>query len=82
MKNLKSGNNLSEILSIAEKDIRQQRTSLGVREAWELVLAAIKFKVPYITTLAATIAAARGIAACRKGHGRVKSLQRYHEDIG
>jgi carbamoyl-phosphate synthase large subunit len=44
--------------------------------------AAIKFKVPYITTTAAAIAAARGIAACRKGHGRVKSLQRYHGDIG
>ena len=44
--------------------------------------AAIKFKVPYITTTAAAVAAARGIAACRKGHGRVKSLQRYHEDIG
>jgi len=44
--------------------------------------AAIKFKVPYITTTAAAVAAARGIAACRKGHGRVKSLQRYHGDIG
>jgi len=43
--------------------------------------AAIKYKVPYITTLAAAIAAARGIAAFRKGHGKVKSLQRYHEDI-
>ena len=44
--------------------------------------AAIKFKVPYITTTAAAIAAAKGISACRKGHGRVKSLQRYHGDIG
>ena len=44
--------------------------------------AAIKFKVPYITTTAAAVAAAKGIAACRKGHGRVKSLQRYHGDIG
>jgi carbamoyl-phosphate synthase large subunit len=43
--------------------------------------AAIKYKVTYITTLAAAIAAARGIAAFRKGHGKVKSLQRYHEDI-
>jgi len=43
--------------------------------------AAIKYKIPYITTLAAAIAAARGIAAFRKGHGKVKSLQRYHEDI-
>ena len=44
--------------------------------------AAIRYKVPYITTTAAAIAAARGIAAFRDGHGRVKSLQRYHGDIG
>jgi carbamoyl-phosphate synthase large subunit len=43
--------------------------------------AAIKYKVPYITTAAAAIAAARGIAAYQQGHGRVKPLQRYHEDI-
>ena len=43
--------------------------------------AAIKYKVPYITTLAAALAAARGIAAHRKGHGTVRSLQSYHGDI-
>ncbi|MFC1579983.1 carbamoyl-phosphate synthase large subunit [Thermodesulfobacteriota bacterium] len=43
--------------------------------------AAIKYKVPYITTLAAAAAAAKGISAHRKGHGEVKSLQRYHADI-
>jgi carbamoyl-phosphate synthase large subunit len=43
--------------------------------------AAIKFKIPYITTTAAAIAAAKGIAAFRKGHGRAKSLQSYHADI-
>ena len=43
--------------------------------------AAIKYKVPYITTLAAALAAARGIAANRLGHGIVKSLQSYHADI-
>jgi len=42
---------------------------------------AIKFKIPYITTLAAALAAARGIAAKRRGHGTVKSLQDYHRDI-
>ncbi len=42
---------------------------------------AIKFKIPYITTLAAALAAARGIAATQKGHGMVKSLQDYHKDI-
>jgi len=42
---------------------------------------AIKFKIPYITTIAAALAAARGIKAVRRERGRVKSLQRYHEDI-
>jgi carbamoyl-phosphate synthase large subunit len=43
--------------------------------------ASIKYKIPYITTLAAAVAAARGIASFRKGHGKVKSLQNYHKDI-
>ncbi|MDD5712548.1 MAG: carbamoyl-phosphate synthase large subunit, partial [Smithellaceae bacterium] len=43
--------------------------------------AAIKYKVPYITTVAAAVAAAKGIIAFRQGHGRAKSLQRYHADI-
>jgi len=42
---------------------------------------AIKYKVPYITTLAAAAAAAKGIVAYRKGKPRVKSLQSYHADI-
>jgi carbamoyl-phosphate synthase large subunit len=43
--------------------------------------AAIKYKIPYITTLAAALAAAKGIVSVRKGHGRVKSLQEYHSEI-
>jgi carbamoyl-phosphate synthase large subunit len=43
--------------------------------------AAIKYGVPYITTLAAGLAAARGIAANRKGAGEVKALQKYHADL-
>jgi len=43
--------------------------------------AAIKYKVPYITTLAAAAAAAKGIAAYRKGKPKVKALQSYHTDI-
>ncbi|MFC1943236.1 carbamoyl-phosphate synthase large subunit [Chloroflexota bacterium] len=42
---------------------------------------AIKYKVPYITTLAAAAAAAIGIAASRKGKKKVKALQSYHSDI-
>jgi len=43
--------------------------------------AAIKYKIPYITTTAAAAAAVKGIAAVRKGHGRAKSLQNYHAEI-
>ena len=42
---------------------------------------AIKYKIPYITTLAAAVAAAEGIAAYRSGGSSVKSLQEYHADI-
>jgi carbamoyl-phosphate synthase large subunit len=42
---------------------------------------AIKYKVTYITTLAAAAAAAKGIAAYRNGKLEVKSLQSYHYDI-
>ena len=43
--------------------------------------AAIKYKIPYITTTTAAIATARGMAAVRRGRGRVKSLQQYHAGI-
>ncbi|HOT50012.1 MAG TPA: ATP-grasp domain-containing protein, partial [Candidatus Hydrogenedentes bacterium] len=44
--------------------------------------AAIKHKIPYITTTAAAIAAARGIAAYRQEKQQVRSLQEYHAGIG
>jgi carbamoyl-phosphate synthase large subunit len=43
--------------------------------------AAIKYKIPYITTLAGALAAARGIGDVRRGHGQVRSLQDYHAGI-
>ena len=43
--------------------------------------AAIKYKVPYMTTLAAAMATAKGISAYRQGKSGVKSLQSYHADI-
>ena len=42
---------------------------------------AIKYKVPYITTLSAAIAAVKGMAAYRKGETGVRSLQSYHAGI-
>ena len=43
--------------------------------------AAIKYKLPYITARAAASAAAKGIAALRRGRSGVKALQEYHADI-
>jgi len=42
---------------------------------------AVKYKIPYITTVAAAMAAVRGIEAYQRDHGLVKSLQEYHRDI-
>ena len=41
---------------------------------------AVKHKVPYITTVAAAVAAAEGIAARLKGDMSVKPLQEYHAE--
>ena len=43
--------------------------------------AAIMYKVPYITTLAAATAAVIGIGARRQGESGVRALQSYHADI-
>ncbi len=43
--------------------------------------AALKYKVPIFTTAAAAKAAALGIAAARRTHGSVTSLQDYHASI-
>jgi carbamoyl-phosphate synthase large subunit len=59
-------------------------TPSGKLSAWDdsyIRKTAIKYKVPYITTTAAAVSAAKGIAAYRKGGGGVKSLQEYHTDI-
>jgi carbamoyl-phosphate synthase large subunit len=43
--------------------------------------AAIKYKVPYLTTAAAARASVLGIAEYRAGRAAVKSLQEYHREI-
>jgi carbamoyl-phosphate synthase large subunit len=43
--------------------------------------ASIKHKIPYITTTAAAVAAAEGIAARRNGKEEIRSLQEYHASI-
>jgi len=43
---------------------------------------AIKYKIPYITTLAAAEAAAQGIADRQQGEDKLSSLQEYHARLG
>jgi carbamoyl-phosphate synthase large subunit len=43
--------------------------------------AAIKYSVPYLTTIAAASAAADGISEAMSGLGEVRSLQSYHASI-
>ncbi len=43
--------------------------------------AAVKFKIPYLTTSAAARASVLGIAEARMGRSAVKSLQSYHQGI-
>ncbi len=53
----------------------------GAEDGSYIRKSAIKYKVPYITTTAAAIAAAKGISARREGRPQVRSLQEYHADI-
>jgi carbamoyl-phosphate synthase large subunit len=50
-------------------------------ESSDIRRAAIKYKLPYITTTAAAVAAARGIAARRREDPKIRSLQEYHADL-
>jgi carbamoyl-phosphate synthase large subunit len=54
----------------------------GKREDAYIRQSAIKYRIPYITTIAGALAAAEGIAAGRSERAGVKSLQEYHAGIG
>jgi len=59
-------------------------TPIGKLSQWDdsyLRKAAIKYKIPYLTTTAAAWAAVQGIAEWRMGRAGVKSLQTYHHGI-
>jgi len=62
--------------------INTPRGKLGQADDAYIRTTAIRHRVPYVTTLAAAKAAAKGIAALCQGRGQVKSLQNYHTDIG
>jgi len=70
---------------IANKEIRLVINTpigrLGVHDDSYIRKAAIRHRVPYITTLAAAHAAAKALAALKQGDVPVKSLQEHHKDI-
>ncbi|SFM56129.1 carbamoyl-phosphate synthase large subunit [Methanolobus profundi] len=43
--------------------------------------AAVDFKVPYITTIQAAVAASNAIVSMKQGEGEVKSINEYHRDM-
>jgi len=61
--------------------INTPRGRVGKADDAYIRQAAIRCKIPYITTLTAALAAAKGIAACREGRESAKSLQEYHAGI-
>jgi carbamoyl-phosphate synthase large subunit len=75
-------NILDEIMS---KEIQLIiNTPIGKKSAHDdayIRKAAIKYKIPYLTTPAAAHASVVGIAESRTGRPGVKSLQSYHQDI-
>jgi len=83
---LKLGHGRPNIVdAIKNRDVQLVINTPGGKAAKEddsyIRKAAIKYKVLNITTVAATLAAAKGIAARKKGQAKVKSLQDYHADI-
>jgi len=53
----------------------------GVTDDSYIRKAAIQYKIPYITTVAAAAASVKGIAARKAGPITVRSLQSYHAEI-
>ncbi|MBE0584093.1 MAG: carbamoyl-phosphate synthase large subunit [Desulfofustis sp.] len=53
----------------------------GATDSSNIRKTAIKYKIPYITTTAAAIAAAKGIAAISEAEAKVHSLQSYHREL-
>ena len=68
-------NNGIQLVINSPSSQRSKRNDAYIRKS------AIQYKVPYITTTAAALSAAKGIGMRRKGQAKVKSLQAYHADI-
>jgi carbamoyl-phosphate synthase large subunit len=50
------------------------------RDGYQIRRAALKFQVPYTTTIAGALAICRGITALKEKELSVKTLQEYHSD--
>jgi carbamoyl-phosphate synthase large subunit len=68
-------NNEIQLVINSPSSQKSKRTDAYIRKA------AIQYKVPYITTAAAALSAAKGIAKRRERPAQVKSLQSYHAEI-
>ena len=61
--------------------VNTPKGKLGSQDDAYVRKAAIKYKIPYITTTAAALAAARGIRARKEERDVTRSLQQYHERL-
>ncbi len=52
------------------------------RDGYQIRRAALKFQLPYTTTIAGALAICRGITALKENELSVKTLQEYHSDTG
>ena len=75
--------NLVDAIKSGEIDLLVNTPSgrISNQDSSHIRKAAISYKIPYITTTPAAMAAAKGIAARREGHPKVRSLQTYHASI-
>ncbi len=82
----KLGHNRPDIVDVIKNGdihliINTPRGRLSQEDDSYIRKAAIGYKIPYITTIAAALSAAKGIMARRRGDIAVKPLQEYHRDL-
>jgi len=75
--------NITDAIKNAEIQlvINTPRGKRGAEDDSYIRKAAIKHRIPYLTTTAAAVAAAKGIAARRAQEAEARSLQDYHADL-
>ncbi len=66
-------NNISVIVNTGGSDAYEKKDGYQIRRS------ALKYKVPYATTVPGAVAMLRGIEALKNGSLKVKSVQEYHE---